>query len=148
MTSSRTARPTPPAPEISINSEQLCFLVAKFREFDVKDAPSLSDPGSNASDDGMLNVLEDHGDDPVVSEIVSFINAMNEDEQIDLVAMVWLGRSDDGIESWDELRAAASHAHNRHTARYLLGMPLLADYLEEAMSQFGLSCDGEEMGRM
>ncbi|WP_323034300.1 DUF3775 domain-containing protein [Pararhodobacter sp.] len=142
------SRATPIIPEITISTEQLCFLVAKFREFDVKDAPSISDPGSNASDDGMLNVLEDHGDDPVVSEIASFINAMNVDEQVDLVALVWLGRSDDGLESWDDMREEASRAHNRHTARYLLGMPLLSDYLEEAMAQFGLSCEDGETDRL
>jgi hypothetical protein len=30
----------------------------------------------------------------------------------------------------------------KHTTDYLLGTPLLADYLEEGLSQFGLSCDG------
>ncbi len=142
------SRATPITPDLAISTEQLCFLVAKFREFDVKDAPSVSDPGSNASDDGMVNVLEDHGDDPVVSEIASFINAMNVDEQVDLVALVWLGRSDDGPESWNDVREEASRAHNRHTARYLLGMPLLADYLEEAMSQFGLSCEDDDTERL
>ncbi|MGE4372428.1 MAG: DUF3775 domain-containing protein [Xanthobacter sp.] len=139
-------RPLPSLPDLSITLEQLCFLVAKFREFDVKDAVSVPDPGSNSTDDAMLSVLEDHRDDPVITEIASFINAMNEDEQIDLVAMVWLGRSDNDFENWDDARAAASDAHNKHTARYLLGMPLLADYLEETMNQFGLSCEDLEPG--
>jgi hypothetical protein len=41
------------------------------------------------------------------------------------------------------LRAEAARAHNRRTAAYLLGIPLLADYLDEAISQFGISCDEE-----
>jgi hypothetical protein len=45
------------------------------------------------------------------------------------------------IEDWDELRAEATRAHNKRTASYLLGMPLLADYLDEALSEFGHSCD-------
>jgi hypothetical protein len=28
-----------------------------------------------------------------------------------------------------------------NTANYLLGMPLVSDYLEEGLSLFGLSCD-------
>src|SRR2546425_413119 len=82
----------------------------------------------------MTSVLEDHKDDPVYSEITAFIGALTEDEQIDLVALAWLGRGDGTIEDWSELRAQAASEHNRRTARYLLGLPLLADYLEEGLS--------------
>jgi hypothetical protein len=40
----------------------------------------------------------------------------------------------------DELRAEAARAHSKRTASYLLGTPLLADHLEEALAQFGQSC--------
>jgi len=131
-------------PELSIADDKLCFIIAKAREFDVKDV--VTDPGdsSNATDDAMISVLEDHRDDPVVQEIRSAIFAMSEDEQVDLVALTWLGRGDGTINDWDELRAEAARAHNKRTASYLLGIPLLADYLEEAASQFGISCEEEE----
>ena len=56
----------------------------------------LTDPGdsSNAADDGMRSVLEDHIADPVRSELKGFIDALTQDEQIDLVALTWLGRGD------------------------------------------------------
>ena len=130
-------------PELSISEEKLCFIIAKAREFDVKDVVTDPDDASNATDDAMLSVLEDHKDDPVVQELVAVIFAMSEDEQVDLVALTWLGRGDGTIEDWSELRAEAARAHNRRTASYLLGIPLLADYLEEAISQFGISCDEE-----
>ena len=130
-------------PELSISEEKLCFIIAKAREFDVKDVVTDPDDASNATDDGMLSVLEDHKDDPVVQELAAVIYAMSEDEQIDLVALTWLGRGDGSIEDWNELRAEASRAHNRRTASYLLGIPLLADYLTEGISQFGISCDEE-----
>ena len=127
-------------PCLSIATEKICFLIVKAREFDVKDAVTDPDDASNATDDGMISVLEDHGDDPAEDEIRGFIGAMNEDEQIDLVALSWLGRGDGTIGDWDEIRDQAAQAHNKRTAAYLLGIPLLADYLEEALSQFGLSC--------
>ncbi|MGB8400003.1 DUF3775 domain-containing protein [Bradyrhizobium sp.] len=129
----------PELPTLSISPEKAFFIAAKARQFDVKDG--LTDPGSgsNASDDGMRSVLEDRTDDPVRSELTSFIHDLNEDEQIDLVALTWLGRGDGDIENWDEIRAEAARAHNTRTARYLLGMPMLADHLEEALSKFGRS---------
>jgi hypothetical protein len=120
----------------------------KAREFDAKDAVTDPDSGSNTADDRMISVLENHGDDPTLEELRSFIATLSLDEQIDLVALMWLGRGDGAIEDWSQLQLEAARAHNRRTASYLLGTPLLADYLEEALSQFGRSCEEVELGRL
>jgi Protein of unknown function (DUF3775) len=128
-------------PDLSISPEKVCYIIVKAREFDAKDVVTDPDDGSNPTDDAMIAVLEDHRDDPVVQEIAAAIFAMTEDEQVDLVTLAWLGRGDGSLEDWNELRAEALRAHNKRTASYLLGIPLLADYLEEALAQFGHSCD-------
>jgi hypothetical protein len=138
-------------PALAISPEKVCFVIIKAREFDVKDAVTEPDAGSNPSDDKMISVLEDHGDDPVVEELTSFISSLSEDEQIDLVALAWLGRDDNTIEDWPALRQEAARAHvsrAEQTASYLLGMPLLADYLEEGFSLFGQSCEDFEINRL
>lgn len=135
-------------PQLSISSEKVCYVVVKAREFDAKDVMTDADPGSNPSDDAMIDVLEDRPDDPSYDELTDFIESLSEDEQIDLVALAWLGREDFTLEDWVELRAEAERAHNERTAGYLLGMPLLADYLEDGLSQFGCSCKEFEMGRL
>jgi len=90
-------------------------------------------------------VLEDNADDLVVREITGFINALSEDEQIDLVALMWLGRGDGSIEEWDDLRARSAERRNayrnprRGTVRYVLGEPLLGDLLAEGLDKFGFS---------
>ncbi|MGB6286348.1 MAG: DUF3775 domain-containing protein [Xanthobacteraceae bacterium] len=127
------------APDLSISPEKVCYIIAKAREFDAKDVVIDPDDGSNPTDDAMVAVLEDHRDDPVVQEIAAAIFAMSEDEQIDLVTLAWLGRGDGSLEDWGELRAEAARVHNKRTASYL--MPLLSDYLDEALAQFGQSCD-------
>jgi hypothetical protein len=127
-------------PDLSIPLETVCFIITKAREFDAKDEVTEPDPDSNGTDDGMCAVLEDHKDDPVRFELGSVIADLNDDAQIDLVTLAWLGRGDGDVEGWDELRAAAAEARNERTGDYLLGMPLLADYLEEGLSQLGLSC--------
>jgi len=143
----RPAAPPPAAardakiPTLAISPEKVSYIIAKAREFDVKDVVTDPDSGSNAADDAMLSVLEDHKDDPVVAELRAAIFALNVDEQIDLVTLAWLGRGDGGVEDWDDLRAEAARAHNRRTASYLLGIPLLSDYLEEGLSQLGIAYD-------
>jgi hypothetical protein len=130
-------------PELVISADKVSFLIEKTREFDVKEGVSDPDSGSNGADDNMVDVLEDNGDDPVAGEITGFINAMDEDEQIDLVALMRLGRGDATIEDWDELRREAAEGHNKRTASYLLGEPLVSDYLAEGLDAFGLSWGDE-----
>lgn len=93
-------------------------------------------------------MLEDHRDDPVAQELRSFIQALSEDEQIDLVALAWLGRDDASAEDWPAVREEAARAHNQRTARYLLGTPLIGDFLEEGLSLLGYSCEEFEAGRL
>ncbi len=130
-------------PDLSISPDKLNFIITKAREFDAKDI--VTDPGdsSNASDDAMLSVLEDHPDDPVVQELTAFIRALTEDEQIDLVALAWLGRGDGTADDWDDLRNEATRAHNKRTASYLLGMPLLPTHLEDGLEELGISLEEE-----
>jgi Protein of unknown function (DUF3775) len=130
-------------PELAISAEKVGFLIEKMREFDVKEAETDPDSGSNSADDKMIDVLEDNADDPVVREITGFISAMTEDEQIDLVALMRLGRGDGTIDEWDDLRREAAEGYNKRTARYLLGEPLVSDYLAEGLEQFGLTWNDE-----
>ena len=96
----------------------------------------------------MASVLEAHSDDPTLEELQTFINALSDEEQTDLVALMWLGRGDGTLEDWIDLRDEAQRQHNNRTAAYLLGEPLLADHLEEGLSQFGLSCEEFEIDHL
>lgn len=124
-------------PELAISTDKVTFLIEKARQFDVKEAATDPDSGSNGADDDMIDVLEDNGTDPVVKEIGGFISAMSEDEQIDLVALMRLGRGDGTIEEWNELRREAADGHNGRTTSYLLGEPMLGDLLAEGLAAFG-----------
>jgi hypothetical protein len=126
-------------PELTISPEKVQFLIEKARQFDVKETASDPDSGSNGADDDMIDVLTDDGRDPVAREIAGFINALSEDEQIDLVALMRLGRGDGTIEEWNDLRRQAAEGHNERTARYLLGEPMLGDLLAEGLDEFGIS---------
>jgi hypothetical protein len=130
-------------PELMISPEKVGFLIEKARQFDVKEGASDPDSGSNGSDDDMVDVLTDDGRDPVAREISGFINALSEDEQIDLVALMRLGRGDGTLDEWSDLRQQAAEGRNGRTAGYLLGEPMLGDLLAEGLDAFGLDWTGE-----
>lgn len=129
------------ASTLGISSEKVCYIIAKARQFEAKDVVADPDSGSNPTDDGVVSVLEDQPDDPVYDELMAFIAGLDEDEQIDLVALTWLGRGDASVEEWDDLRSEAARTRNERTAAYLLGLPLLPEHLQEGLSQFGRSCE-------
>lgn len=129
--------------ELGIATDKVCFVIMKARQFDVKEGNADPDSGSDAIDDGFTDVLEDKPDDPVYGELKGFIGNLDIEEQLNLVALAWLGRGTYDKSEWREALATARQEHNNRTAQYLLGLPLLGDYLEEGLAQFGRSCSDE-----
>jgi hypothetical protein len=125
-------------PELTVAPEKVAFLIEKTREFDVKEDTTDPDSGSNATDDNMIDVLEDDGGDAVAQEISGFVNGLAEEERIDLVALMRLGRGDGTIEEWDELWRNTRDALDRPATRVLLDEPLVSDYLAEGLNAFGI----------
>ncbi len=140
--------PEPPVDAISIDPEQVCFIIVKARELDAKVAPDDPDSGSNASDDNEIDVLEDFADDPTLQELTEAIDALNADQHAELLAMLWLGRGDWELDDWDEALTEAGNTVTRSFSSYLVGTPLLGDYLEEGYTALGYSCEEYEIGRL
>jgi hypothetical protein len=132
----------PDGVELGINVDKVCHIIAKARQFDAKEANTDPDSGSNASDDGMTDVLEDLpvGQDATRLEIVEFVRALDEDEQFNLIALAWLGRGTYDLSEWNEALREARSEHSKRVAEYLLTLPLLGDYLEEGLAAFGENC--------
>jgi ferredoxin-NADP reductase len=124
------------APDLSISPEKVFFIATKSRQ---SDGTADLNANSGSADDDAVHGSRDRSRTADRSELSGFIQDLNVDEQIDLVAMMWLGRGDGDLDNWNDLRSEASRAHNNRTASYLIETPVLADYLEEALSQFGMS---------
>ncbi len=101
---------------------------------------------------GEMEILtEDLSDDEVQtmgrmddSEIRSFIDDLNEEEQIDLIALAWIGRDTFTVDELDEARATVESEATSSAADYLIGMPNLAEFLESGLDAFGISATDEE----
>jgi hypothetical protein len=128
------ARPSPP--QLDIPSDRLSFIILKAREYDVKESDTDPDEGSNPTDDGNTDVLTDKSDDPVREELLGAIRELPEDERLQLVALAWLGRGTYDISEWKTALETARSEHKKRTAEYLLGLPLLGDYLEDGLAMF------------
>lgn len=137
-----------PSDTLTIAPAAVCFIIIKAREFDAKVAPDDPESGSNPSDDRSIDVLEDFADDPTVQELAGAIDSLNEDQRCELLALCWIGRGDYAPEQWSEALTTARSTVDRKLTDYLLGTPLLGDYIEDGYSQLGYSCQEVEMGHL
>jgi hypothetical protein len=129
-----------------INTEKVCYVIIKARELESEDEGVEAD-ASNASDDKFVSVLTEEAYSSVRDELAAFIEAMDVDEQCELVALAWVGRGDFSAEEWTVAVAQARERRDRPTSEYLLGIPLLASYLETGLGEFDESCEGFESDR-
>ncbi len=90
------------------------------------------------------SVHQEHEKDPVWWDLKAFIDDMPADEQCELIALAWIGRGDGGKVDWEDMVRLASERRSDHTAEYLIGMPLLAEYLQSALDTFDISIEDFE----
>lgn len=126
---------------IEVNPETVRFIIDKAREFHAKEQVSIPEPPTSPADDWAMQVLADHVGDLTYRELKATIRDLDPDQQVCLVALMWLGRGDFLLDEWPEAVETAQDAHNNRTAEYLIATPLLSDYLEEGLDQHGYHRD-------
>lgn len=118
----------------NLSLDTVGWIIVKARELDVKDVDTGEE---DATEDDLMGVLEDRPNDPTALELKSWIDDLNDDAQAELVALFWLGRDDGDAEEFEGLVEEARRRHTGSTSAYLLGSPLLADYLDAGISILG-----------
>ena len=132
---------------VELAPEKVCFLIVKMREFGVQAEPNLGG-GSDATDDKFVAVFDNEANPSVVSEAEGLIDAMNTDEQRELIALSLVGAGEYAKEDWADAMDAANSHPEPTTAAFLLGNPTVSDSLEEGLAMFGFSCSDFETTRL
>ena len=127
---------------LEISPKKVAQVIVRSREFDAKVA-RWDGPGDSK---GSETILESRSSDATEQELRAFIRGMNDDEKASLVAVAWIGRdSFDPAELEEAIETAKSEATSP-TEDYLLGIPLLSDYLEDGLDALGISVEEAEEG--
>ncbi|MBC2885556.1 DUF3775 domain-containing protein [Ochrobactrum sp. CM-21-5] len=127
--------------ELTNSLNNLEFIISKAREYDVQVPAVDENSGSNPSDDDDVDILDASPDNPTRKELFAAIRSLNEDQRMELLALMWLGRGDFGADEWEEALSTASDRHNGREAKYLIGTPLLGDYIEEGLVALGFDVE-------
>ena len=128
-----------PMPEI--NPEKVCFTIEMARNLLSADV-GVEPDASNPTDDGERIVLTD-ANGSMRRELAEYVRDLDVDETAALLALAWIGRGDYEAEDWQRAVREATQRDDKDAPawRYLSQLPLLPDYLEDALSAFGRSCE-------
>ena len=126
-------------PELDLNTDTVRSIIDRVREFHESDDVELPEQEGESEfidADTLLEFAQDYSNDPYYQELTTVINDLDPEQQISLVALMWVGRGDYSLEEWDDAVEFATESWTDHTAEYLLSTPLLSDYLEEGLEVF------------
>jgi len=127
---------------LDISPAKVAHIIVKAREYDAKIGAWDEEGGSNEADSD--SILENFRSDPTRNEVAEFIVGLNIDEQVNLVALMWVGRGTFAPEDFAEAVSTARTERVNKTEDYLLGVPLLSDYLEEGLDKMGYAVEDAE----
>jgi hypothetical protein len=83
---------------------------------------------------------DDGGQDPIAQQMVEFVAGLNVEEQVDLLALIYLGRGDFGLAEWNDALAEAGDRIRDGDADFMIGDRALPSHLGEALDAFGKTC--------
>ncbi|KTC90612.1 DUF3775 domain-containing protein [Fluoribacter dumoffii] len=123
---------------LNLDTETICDLLDKARQFQVKEEVSF--PEVTEEMDANY-VLADYQNDPVYQEVIEYIDNLRPDQQATLVALMYLGRGDYAQDEWEDALTFALEEVTEHTGEYLLSRPTVADDIGRGLNMLGLSCE-------
>lgn len=133
-----------------ITHDKLKYIIAIAREiFEAapaminaaldRDKPSDHYTMDHVMDELSLLIPKDHIHDNLYQDFKATIEGLNDDDRFDLIALTWIGRGTYNSDEWDIALDEAKSTTNGRTAEYLINIPLLPDYLEEAAQKINLA---------
>ena len=125
---------------LDLNPETVCLFIAKAREFHAKEEVVIPEEPNSPSEDWALQVLADHLGDYTYDEMKNLFEDLEPDQQVSVLALMWLGRGDFEEDEWENALAEARDQWNTGVCDLLIATPLVSDYLEEGLGLLGYSC--------
>ena len=131
--------------ELSIDPETIRIFALKARaisaaladDYQAGNEHEIELDGQSRDGHHHDGLAEEEEEDLTAEELRELIDDLNVDEAADLIALAWIGRGDYDASEWTDAVSAARERAGKRTAKYLLGMPMLADWLEDGLEAIG-----------
>lgn len=118
---------------LDLNPETVEHIIERAHQYQTRDEMGDDDEEESPDLDAFGEESVQAVDDPIYLELRQAIDDLEPDQQVSLVALMWLGRGDFSLDDWEHALQRAGEEWNQRTADYLVRTPLLADYLSEGL---------------
>lgn len=131
--------------DFTIDPETVRLFVTKARavsaalsdDYDAGHEHEIEIDGQSRDAHAHDGLAEEEIEDLTGAELRALISALNVDEAAELIAITWIGRGDFEPADWSSALAEARPRVNKRVATYLMGMPMLGDWLESGLDALG-----------
>lgn len=130
-----------PSNLLQVNPDVIQRLVDLARQIDSREFTEIPEDPEVQAGSAEVVALTEQEFDSTADEFRSIINDLDPEQQQQVVALFRLGRGDYAYEEWDDVLVEAREDWNENTADYLLGHPMLSDYLINGMILHGYSLE-------
>lgn len=132
---------------IDISVDKLAEVVLLAHAYDAQ-ADDIDADDAEAVDGEPQLAAEGRPDNAIGAELRQAIESMSEDEKAFLVALTWIGRGDFESDEFDSAIVTAFERNQGSTADYLMGMPMLGEFVEQGAAACGIPVSREEAERV
>jgi hypothetical protein len=130
---------------LSIPSDYLAFLIVRTRGIQARVGIADPAPGSNPTDDKSVDAIQEGRGNLAREEVRQEIRGLDDRQQAELVALMWVGRGDAEPQEWEATVSMARERRDTTTEDYLLGEPLVAEYWAEGAERLGVDLPVEDI---
>lgn len=131
---------------LTINPETVRDIIEKARaisanlsdEYEGGHEHEVEFDGYNKDIHQHSGLAEEETADMSDTQLQQLIDGLNEDKASELVAITWIGRGDFEIGEWEKTVETARRSATAKTSTYLMGMPMLGDWLDEGLAAIGV----------
>lgn len=128
--------------ELNISLDRLSQIILLAREYDEGLPHDEEDEEENHVGEAIdEELVEEHEYDLAYQELKGALENLNSDDLASLTALVWIGRETYDPEEYETALKEASELDESRMADYLIGTPLLAEYIEEGMTRLGVELE-------
>jgi hypothetical protein len=127
-------------PELRISTDKVCDFIETAREVAGQVPPTTGDRTTSGDDSPLMTIEDNPAADDRRRQMSEFIAGLNIDEQIDLLALIYVGRGDFEVSEWGAAVREANARIGDRDADYMIGDAALPEYLGTGLNAFDRGC--------
>lgn len=133
---------------LKISKEKLAYIISSAKEHEESAGRWDEIVQNSFNDNAVFPIADELHDAAAGSSLSEVVDSLDRAEKASLIALSMIGRGEIEAKDFDKAMRIAEAEDTDRAATYLLRIPMVADYLEEALLKLGYSVRGRRIPEM